>query len=270
MATTTLMTPYGEVRTPGTLYKYRGLNEPQRDFTANIILHRELWWSPAAQLNDDLDCNPQPRLAGSTIKNDLAKRRLLRQMYPDLPSRLIKQAASRRSNADFEAAMANLVAEYRAHIGVCSLSEDPAAPKLWTDYADEHRGICLRFDDVNVDPQSGLSATPHFGLAMPVTYQDRRPEIPIFATDEGYEKLTAYLLTKTRQWKYEAEWRLVDFHGTGNRVFPAACLSGVIFGKSISEEDRKVVTDWIGMGSTTVELLQADEIDGHIEVRPIT
>lgn len=264
-----IITEYGIIKIPNTLYKYRSLSGDNREFTKNIITKRELWLSPAENLNDFLDCNPKPILTGSKIKIDLAKRRLLREIYPEMPKNLIKKAASIKSNSAFEEEMEYLVKSYRSNIGVCSLSEDPAVPKLWTDYADGHRGICLRFNDMNVDPQSRLSTTPHFGLAMQVIYQDNRPEIPIFGVDQGYEKLTAYVLTKTREWEYEAEWRLIDFHHTGNKPFPPACLSGVIFGKNTSEEDVNIVKNWLLEMNTEVELLKACEIDGIIKFAPL-
>jgi hypothetical protein len=271
MTPRTLMTEYGDIEVPGTLYKYRALSGEQRKFTANIILNRELWWSPASQLNDEWDCNSLARLSGSRLANELAMRRILRNEFPYLSKAEVKKIAkyrSRRPNHEFEAAMGALIEQERDSIGVCSLSSDPYVEKLWTDYADSHRGVCLRFDDLLIDERHGLSAQPHFGLAMRVSYQDERPGIQVYGKDIGYENLKKYLLTKTRKWEYEAEWRLVKSGFTGNRPFPPACLSGVIFGKAILDEDRCAVIDWVNARTTAVEFLQAREVDGKIVIFP--
>lgn len=272
MANRTLMTEHGEIELPGTLYKYRSLSGQQREFTSRIILKRELWWSPASLLNDDWDCNPLARLTGSRMAKDLAMRRTIRSTFPGLPKDQVKRVAAWRAgrpNAEFEEAMRKLIEEGRRTIGICSLSSNPCETILWAKYADEHRGICLRFDDIDMDRRYGLSVTPHFGLAMRIRYQHERPEIPVYGGDAGYEKLKAYLLTKTREWEHEAEWRLVDTGFTGSRGFPPACLTGIILGKDITPQDQEAVTDWTKSSASAVELLHAREINGRIEIAPI-
>jgi len=260
MTQQTIMTEFGEIEVPGTLYKYRSLVPEQRSFTSSIILKRELWWSPASQLNDEWDCSPLPVLGGSRMAKELAMRRTLRNSFPHLTKTEVKRLArwrAGRPNDEFETNMAKMIEQGRSTIGVCSLSSNPAVTKLWTDYADCHRGICLRFDDIGLDDRYNLSAAPHFGLAMRVSYQDDRPRIQVWGKDYGYEKLIKYLLTKTRQWEYEEEWRLVESGFTGNRPFPPAALSGIVFGAAISEADREDVIKWVRTRNLPVDFLQA-------------
>lgn len=265
------MTEFGEIEVPGTLYKYRSLAPEQRNFTANIILKHELWWSPASQLNDEWDCSPVPVLSGNRMAKELAMRRTLRNAFPHMARAEVKRLANWRAgqpNEEFEGRMARMIEDGRSTIGVCSLSSDPAVSKLWADYADNHRGICLRFDDVDFDDRYNLSRRPHFGLAMRVSYQDDRPRIQVWGKDQGYEKLVKYLLTKTRRWEYEQEWRLVDSGFTGNRPFPPAALSGVIFGAAISEADRVEVINWIRANKLPVDLFQARDHGNQIQIIP--
>lgn len=127
-----LMTEFGEIEVPGTLYKYRSLAPEHRRFTSGIILDRELWWSPASQLNDEWDCSPLPVLSGSRIAKELAMRRTLRNAFPHLGKSEVKRLASWRAgrpNKEFEANMIKMIEEARSTIGVCSLSSSPVAPK---------------------------------------------------------------------------------------------------------------------------------------------
>jgi hypothetical protein len=270
MAYRTLMTEYGEIEIPGTLYKYRALSGGSRTFTSHIILKRELWWSPASDLNDDFDCNPVPKLTGSRLANEFWMRRTLRNAFPGMPSRDVKKVAAFRAGRpshEFEAMMASLIEEARSSIGVCSLSSEPDRDELWMEYGGAHTGICLRFDDIGSDDNHLLVPDPHFGLAMRVQYTDARPEIPVYG-DRGFDKLKGYLLTKTKKWDYEAEWRLVRQGFTGNMPFPPACLTGIIFGKDITPSDRDEVIRWAGVGGTSIEFLQAQHGATGIEICP--
>jgi hypothetical protein len=181
-----------------------------------------------------------------------------------LPKSEVKRLASWRAgrpNAEFEASMTEKIEQARSAIGVCSMSSSPTVSKLWTDYADDHRGICLRFDD-------DIATAPHIGLAMRVSYQDERPRIEVWRKDHGYDRFIKYLLTKTRKWEYEQEWRLVDTGFTGNRAFPDSALSGVIFGSAISEADREEVIRWIENRRLRVSLFQARAKRENIQIEP--
>ena len=102
---------------------------------------------------------------------------------------------------------------------------------MWSHYADSHSGVCLIFD----------WNEPFFAAAQPVAYAQRRPIInPVF--DSNDEMLSHALLTKSAQWSYEPEWRIVHYrHGAGSYEFPPEALLGVILGPQISKENRALV-----------------------------
>lgn len=258
--------PLGEQEIPGSLYKYRSLSKEKRDFTADIILRNALWWSPASILNDELDCSPLPVLGRTRWGNELGIRKTLRNSFPSMSKKDLKtyaQLQAGRPSRELEAAMQKLIEDGRATIGVCSLSENAAEPRLWEKYADSHHGICLRFDDDITSP----GAMPHFALATRVTYQDERPTIRMWGPNMGIELLTRYVLTKTKKWEYEQEWRLFDLNFTGRRNFPPSALTGIIFGKDISDEDKAEVSQWATSSQRNLELLQAHDDGGVLSIR---
>lgn len=261
-----MMSPLGEFEIPGSLYKYRSLSGEQRNFTADIIIGNALWWSPASMLNDEFDCSPLPVLGRSRWGNELAMRKTLLISFPGISKtdrKALAKLQAGRPSQEFEAAMQKLIEDGRSSIGVCSLSETAAEPRMWENYADSHRGICLRFDDDMTAP----NAMPHFALAMRVTYQDERPKIRVWGPDKGMEKMKRYILTKTRKWEYEQEWRLIDGEFTGRRPFPSPALTGIIFGKDISDEDKAEVIQWATSSQRNLELLQAHDDGGVLSIK---
>ena len=270
MTNRVISTEYCDIEIPSTLYKYRSLHGAERKFASHIITRRELWFCPASQLNDDFDCNPIPKLTASRLSNEFAMRRTLRNQFPKMLKHRVKSLAAyraKRPRQEFESLMARMIEKERETIGICSLSSEPDCEKLWDDYGASHTGICLRFND----PANDTLPAPYFQLAMKVNYEEHRPEISVYG-ESGFEKLTKYILTKTRKWEYETEWRLVEQNFTGNKPFPPARLTGIIFGKGISPSDRAEVISWASLGSTPIEFLQAYESLDGISVKnwPIT
>lgn len=91
---------------------------------------------------------------------------------------------------------------------VLSLTEDPGSLLMWGHYAANHSGFIIGFAS-DQDILAGVS--PHRQLAR-VRYSSERPSREVF------EQLTReeLLLTKSREWNYESEWRIIDSTGAGH------------------------------------------------------
>ncbi len=74
------------------------------------------------------------------------------------------------------------------------LSEKSDMPLMWSHYASAHTGICLEFD---------TRRTPFSRATTKVTYLSGYPGYDI--VDGAYNSL----FTKSADWSYEAEWRLI-------------------------------------------------------------
>lgn len=56
----------------------------------------------------------------------------------------------------------------------------------------------------------------------------------------------AALLSKSDHWKYEVEWRAIEYErGFGVYKFPSKALSGVIVGAHTSKLDKLKLHNWI-------------------------
>jgi hypothetical protein len=83
---------------------------------------------------------------------------------------------------------------------------------MWSHYADNHRGICLEFGtDVRL-----------FASALEVTYRSDYPKwAPNLVGDSGAD----ILLTKSDDWKYEREFRIIGLGQDVQRPFDASPLT---------------------------------------------
>lgn len=114
--------------------------------------------------------------------------------------------------------------------GVLSFSAVCDSTLMWSHYADNHRGVCLKF---------ALEKWPVMQTALyPVEYPVARlsPQFDRRSFDEG-QLFRAVVLTKDRAWKYEQEWRVLG-KAPGEFPFPPDALLGIIFGCMTTEADK--------------------------------
>ena len=115
--------------------------------------------------------------------------------------------------------------------GVISLTEDPESILMWSHYADQHKGFCLGF-------QFSGAWLSERGV-YPVDYSRQYPELN-FAKIWYVDGLSKILLTKSEDWKYEKEWRIIKADGEGLNDYPGELVE-VIFGLRTTEEDQEMI-----------------------------
>lgn len=118
--------------------------------------------------------------------------------------------------------------------GVCCFSKTNDNLLMWSHYASSAKGFCLEFDCSNSDDFSRL---------FPVEYVEKPPEIDYkkaFDIDSLYFAKTL-LCTKSLNWKYEKEWRLI--HNEINKLYTyhSESLTGVYFGPEIDREFLEII-----------------------------
>ena len=145
----------------------------------------------------------------------------------------------------------------RESIGVLSLSKSNNHIILWSQYADGHKGICLKFKTYiyRNKPYFAFEES-HFKdndsngtYILPinkVNYDNLLPE-PIKLGNNG--EFDRFLLTKHRDWYYQEEVRIAtDFktlRGDQKAKYKKNFLEAIIFGMKTSPEDRKIIRNII-------------------------
>lgn len=136
---------------------------------------------------------------------------------------------------------------------------------MWAHYADKHRGICVEYDMSKMDNDPNIAYYKFF--TYPVIYSESRPQIPIilnrivkhnYSISEGKYSLSdryLYLLTKSKAWKYEREWRMILPDNKHNIVnFPL--ISKIYLGVNISEIDEQRIKQVAAQKRLEIKKLQ--------------
>ena len=128
---------------------------------------------------------------------------------------------------------------------VCFSEEWNSSP-MWNHYANEHKGVVLVFRCVDELNSATLCAKPVYYSNDTLKYNSARGIAELFFYEPEFairRFIHEYTHTKTADWAYEREWRLVSFKRAGEvgdfsdyKFFPEE-IKGVIFGKDTSEVD---------------------------------
>lgn len=157
------------------LYKYRSLSPLEH--VLDIIVHQRLYCAPYEQLNDPFEGQFQTTLsaplffrAGSRVGEPLVRYKE-RKAIPDL--------ALQTSNTR-----------------VCSLSSSATDVRLWSLYADGHKGIAFELDFAGIEDH-----------AKQIQYTATLPEFGTSLLGGAYPE--EVLTCKTDHWEYEKEYRII-------------------------------------------------------------
>ena len=99
-------------------------------------------------------------------------------------------------------------------------------------------GLQFRFDRFSDKEES---------FPQRVKYYDAKPSFDYPRSDNMAELFNTVFLSKACSWRYQKEWRVVDWPTkAGVRSFPPNLLTGLILGARMSEEDREWILDLAG------------------------
>ncbi len=185
--------------TPNRLFHYRTFKEDQ---FVSLLSEGKLKLSRPDKFNDPWDCRVHYHVPTDATGRERviehwkqlhrkkfsriseAKRALLAHEFKTNPSKVGEGLA----NAE-KLLYETLCNRYRIYC----LSEKPDVPLMWGHYAGSHTGICLEFD----------ARCAPFAAAEKVKYVSAYPAFDVLKG--SYE----FLFTKSADWSYEAEWRLI-------------------------------------------------------------
>jgi hypothetical protein len=212
-------------------YKYRAINK----YLIDSLIKSQLFFAPRKQLNDPFDCNIdisgaldrllQPegiaRFAEGKTKFDRLKK--LRENEDDLD----------KFNIEVE------------KLGICSFSLTLDETLMWSHYANDHKGVCLRYDFSeanlnNLDEIIGVSR---------VSYEPNNLTDWLFSHIDLYDSdrktyitslLKSFITSKAPSWRYEKEARIIR-QRFGLCAIPKETLTHIIFGLQTSDEDESLI-----------------------------
>lgn len=157
------------------IYKYcRGL---VRDL--NTMQQKNIWLSNASSFNDPFDCaylvNKRSKEVYPEDESENALKEYLEQQEADRDSKI-------KTNSSFVACFSE----------ICNSSA------MWGYYADNHMGLCIGYDLVELIEKFNI---------MPVIYSN---EVPVIGMENGVPNMTS-VMTKSLEWQHEREWRIFQY-----------------------------------------------------------
>lgn len=196
------------------------------------------------------------------------------EVLKELMSRMVDQRQS---------AIEEMMADWRKftrELRICCFSAKVESLPCWQYFADQHRGIALRF---RCGEYTTLSAP------KPVEYSGTRPEITTFKEQvnailfqervDAQEQFAEKLLVKPSICEAEQEWRAF-YHASDqassrepddslwydDRTFEKNDLSAAYFGAFMPQKARKRLTDILRERYPEVKLFQAAPVPGRYEI----
>ena len=206
------------------LYKYGRLDE----HSESLFSEPRIWFSVPSQFNDPFECHP---------------------WYSFEAVSLFVQGHHR--NPEVQASAREDALRKLESVGMYCLSRIRDSILMWSHYACDHRGYCLEFN-----------ATDHmFKEAQCVHYSDDYPVVEFYSTPIE-KQVELVFLTKYLGWRYEQEWRIIDFrNGSGIKPYPRDLLTGVVFGTRMPDSDKALIRSWVNRRGHNVKFYQCTQND---------
>jgi Protein of unknown function (DUF2971) len=180
-----------------------------------------------------------------------------KQARKDLRDSWITRAMSKEYREAEPAKMRDLLSQLW---GVVCLTEVPDNVLMWTNYADSYRGFVAEFlcDWEHTTYVPRFRGTP-LGPALKVEYAEKPP---VIRADFG--NAANCLSTKTVDWSYEQEWRVIEFligadfveqkRGYRFLSFPASSIKRIVCGDRMHATDCTKLLEFVRNGGGSIQL----------------
>jgi hypothetical protein len=233
------------------IYKYQAFppDPDKRAWLKDILVEHKLFFASRKDFNDPFDCVVPSflQIPGTFVKR-YAEEFVAKKFPQDHPveqdikiCRLMSVGALRGMHADIQKDI--------DQAGIVCFSKVRDDILMWAHYGDKHRRLCLEFD--------GSANCNFFGYAQEVKYQDFTP-VPFPLGGDGSQAMERVILTKSKHWAYEQEYRIFEPEMAGQKVeYPVELLTGIIFGCMMGENDRQLVKQWATDGDCRVAFFEA-------------
>jgi hypothetical protein len=249
-------------RAPAMLFRYRPPGEVTNGYFDDLLRTNEFFTTPPRKFKDDFDCRASIDSRGTRSewlrywKHNGHVLGLTGKAKARLASEAVNTGAWKDPAKHEE--VKNAIQACLDNSGVVCLTENPLSGRMWDEYAEGGKGICLCFE----------SFGSPFDEMLDVQYLPAHPTVRFNATPD--ELVEAFLLVKTSPYVWEREWRKVYFNeGGGPKSIPASSLRAVLLGPAISSSDRHSVLQSLAKWKPHVFVLEAQSIASELTLVPV-
>ncbi len=143
-------------------------------------------------------------------------------------------------------------------IGILSFSEENDNLTMWSHYANEHTGFVIGFN-----PTKNITdIKTQFIRLKKIHYSCIRPSLSLFELEQSKDErikqwLNAFLLTKSKGWSYENEWRQINYLKYATKTIENSehpiklfkynidSIESIYLGCRMSPENKKEIVDLV-------------------------
>lgn len=188
---------YYECYAPATIFKYY----PDKLERLDAIKSNKIWYSTPSVFNDVFDCDIAIDEKG-IFESALSMCPDKRGIRPGSPKWKELKSTMHQSTKVFRSEWEAL----KTQTGISCLSESEDSLLMWAHYANNHRGMCVEYNLLEINKQLGFSP-------IPVIYSvDRACFRSININSINRDSLCALIesiSSKSSEWSYEKEWRII-------------------------------------------------------------
>lgn len=248
---------------PQRLYKYLDFSEG----SLKAISDATLKFTSPKDFNDPFDClaSYTDDFVNLSIKNQREHLYRASDNKKLSPANKLMAGVRAKRRAKFNIQDGGIFSPLRDRdTGVLSLSSNKDNLLMWSHYCNHHTGFVLEFEPVwsglredLVDPEVILKSL----VALEVKYSHVRPVLE--GMENSGQKLDKLLLTKSIDWKYESEFRVIDnLRKSGIHPYNRKLLKGVYAGAKMDPRDQKRLREIIATANYEHNLnIQAFQMD---------
>ncbi|UEM19003.1 DUF2971 domain-containing protein [Skermanella mucosa] len=278
---------------PPILYKYMGV-----EYGIEVFTKARIKYTQPGELNDPFECKPfllgpvdpehrNESMASQHVKDNIEKiaqaaaNKGNRQQRRQKNSRRTYKVIRSKALTLFHQSMDNLdqkhthyinreVATYRDRIAMVCLTESRTNLLMWSHYADQHAGFVIGVHTAHPCFNRQRSEADDHNYFRPVIYSDVRPNFYM----NQIRSREPIILTKSREWKDEKEWRIVaplelltkdPKNGKYFYDLPIEAIKEVYMGVRISPALRNRIIEELvkRQDQHTIKLFQMEQSERH-------
>ena len=262
---------------PEHLYKFRVFDDPNHK---RILTDNELFFPSPRWFNDPFDSTIPVRYDQGSREEiinhwvshlKITRPSLSPQDMEAEATRLFESGRFRTPQSIEDIARMSRERTYGT-VGVFSLTANYENILLWSHYADKHRGFCIGFDAKKLclfcinylkNLESRFLRGNQSIIFRDVRYTRNYPFINAYRTELN-ERTLSQLLTKSIDWKYEQEYRIVWFHGPDMKlIINDGIMNKVILGCQMDKRGQEEMISVLRKRRDRISLYRAKKkIDG--------
>ncbi|CAM3267053.1 DUF2971 domain-containing protein [Pseudomonas fragariae (ex Marin et al. 2024)] len=282
-------------KAPASLYKYLSFS----DRMVEQLYHGKVFYADPGTFNDPLDCRPVVIAGNQSIERLklLLKLMVIRRVEKE-SSAALKRLKLKGQRLDLHRArlgetevqdairgieymatdpeITDQAGYYQRELltliqsevkdtlatGVLCLSANATSPLMWSHYGQQHRGVCIEYD--TSDLKSTRIHKVVYGQSREILADAILRWLQDGDVQSQLEVERASLLTKSGEWRYEKEWRLLAPIGLDRSPFP---VKSVTFGMNCPSAIFESTMSMLGGEKSTIKFWKITEPTSNFKLK---